>query len=122
VDHLETDEQLAARYANYLKFSIQDELSMHRVRSMEEAYKLDLKGKEKINQQFYQRNRRERSTSSASWGGFNYGRGETSEGSMKAEDTPQCNLNQTQGRGFHRGIGYGGGIVLEYRILCSFYH
>ena len=38
MDHQETDEQLATRYVNCLKFSIQDELSMHRVRSVEEAY------------------------------------------------------------------------------------
>jgi hypothetical protein len=36
VDHQETDEQLAAQYVNCLKFSIQDELSMHSVRSVEE--------------------------------------------------------------------------------------
>ena len=47
VDHKETDEQLVARYVNCLKFSIQDELSMHRVRRVEEAYQLALKAKEK---------------------------------------------------------------------------
>jgi len=36
VDLQETDEQLAARYVNCLKFSIQDELSMHRVHNVEE--------------------------------------------------------------------------------------
>ena len=49
VDHQETDEQLDARYVNCLKFSIQDELSMHRVRNVEEAYQLALKAKEKKN-------------------------------------------------------------------------
>jgi hypothetical protein len=74
VDHLETDEQLAASYVNCLKFSIQDELSMHRVCSVEEAYQLALKAKEKINRQFSQRNRgARRATSFASRGGFNYG-------------------------------------------------
>jgi hypothetical protein len=43
VDHQEIDEKLVARYMNCLKFSIQDELSMHRVHSVEEAYQLDLK-------------------------------------------------------------------------------
>ena len=38
VDHQETDEQLAARYVNCLKFSIQDKLGMYRVCNMEEAY------------------------------------------------------------------------------------
>ena len=36
VDHQETNEQLVVRYVNCLKFSIQDELSMHRVCSVEE--------------------------------------------------------------------------------------
>ena len=35
VDHQEANEQLAARYVNCLNFSIQDELSMHRVHIME---------------------------------------------------------------------------------------
>jgi hypothetical protein len=79
VDHQETDEKLAARYVNCLKYSIQDELSMHKVHNMEEAYQLSLKAEEKINQQFSQRNRgARRGTSSASWGGFNYGRGKSS--------------------------------------------
>ena len=57
VDHQETDEQLAARYMNCLKFYIRDELSMHRVRNVEEAYQLALKAKEKQNRQFVQRNK-----------------------------------------------------------------
>ena len=47
LDHQEIDEQLAARYVNYLKFYIQDELSMHRVRNAEEEYQLALKVEEK---------------------------------------------------------------------------
>ena len=49
VDHEETYEHLVARYVNYLKFSIQDELSMHRVCNMEETYQLALKAEEKQN-------------------------------------------------------------------------
>ena len=49
VDRQETNEKLEARYVNCLKFSIQDELSMHRVRSVEEAYQLALKAQEKQN-------------------------------------------------------------------------
>ena len=52
VDHQEIDEQLAARYVNYLKFYIQDEFSMHRVRNVEEAYQLALKAEEEQNRQF----------------------------------------------------------------------
>ena len=47
MDHQETDEKLDARYVICLKFSIQDELSMHRVHNMEEAYQLALKAEEK---------------------------------------------------------------------------
>jgi hypothetical protein len=38
-----------ASYVNCLKFSIQDELSMDRVRNVEEAYQLALKAEEKQN-------------------------------------------------------------------------
>jgi hypothetical protein len=80
VNHQETDEQLIARYVNCLKFSIQDELSMHRVRSVEEEYQLALNLEEKQNRKFSQRNKgARRGTSSTSWGGFNYGRGESSQ-------------------------------------------
>ena len=47
VDHQEIDEQLAARYVNCLKFSILDELSMHRVHNVEEAFQLALKAQKK---------------------------------------------------------------------------
>jgi hypothetical protein len=68
---------MVARYVNCLKFSIQDDLSMHRVCSMEEAYQLAFKVEEKKNRQFSQRNRGEkRGTLFASRGGFNYGGGE----------------------------------------------
>jgi hypothetical protein len=79
---------------NCLKFSIQDELSMHRVLSMEEAYQLASKSEEMLNQKFYQRNRgARRVTLYTSWGGFDYGRGESSQGATKVEDTQQRNLN-----------------------------
>ena len=42
---------------NCLEFSIEDELSMHRVHNMEEAYQFVLKEEEKKNRQFVQRNR-----------------------------------------------------------------
>ena len=61
---------------------------MHRVRNVEEAYQLTLKVEEKLKQQFSQRNRgARRGTSYASRGGFNYGRGESSQGDEKVEDT-----------------------------------
>lgn len=57
MDHKETDENLAARYVNCLKFTIEDELSIHKIQNVEEAYQLALKAKEKQNHQFSQRNR-----------------------------------------------------------------
>ena len=80
VDHQETDEQLVVRYVNCLKFSIQDELSMHRVHNVEEAYQLALKAQEKQNRQFAQRNRgARRGTSSSPHGSFNFLKGESSQ-------------------------------------------
>lgn len=38
IEHQENTEKMAARYMNSLKLTIQDELSMHHVTSMEEAY------------------------------------------------------------------------------------
>ena len=68
---------------------------MHRVRNVEEAYQLDLKAAEKQNRQFSQRNRgARRGTSLSSWGGFNYGRGKSSQGAEKAEYTWQDSLKQ----------------------------
>ena len=48
IKHQEDDEQ-TARYINDLKFSIQDELSMHLINNMEEAYQVALKADEKHN-------------------------------------------------------------------------
>ena len=85
VDHQETDEKLAARYANCFKFSIQGELSMHRVGSMEEAYQLALNFEEKQKRQFFQRNGGARRGTLSD----NYGRGESSQGAEKTEITRQ---------------------------------
>ena len=101
VDHREMDEQLAARYVNCLKFVIQDELSMHRVRNMEEAYQLALMDEENQNQQFVQRNKgARRGTFSPLHGSFNYGRGESSQGAEKVKDSQQNNPNPPRGSGF----------------------
>ena len=110
MDHQETDEQLAARYVNYLKFSIKDGLSMHRVHNVEEVYELTLKAEETQNRQFVQRNIGARSgTFSPLQGSFNYGRGEYSQGAEKVEDTQQNSPNEPRGSGFHRGRGYEAG-------------
>ena len=94
-------------YVNGLKFSIQDEWSMHRVRNMEEAYQLALNIVEKQNRQFVQRNRgARRGTWSPLQAIFNYGRGESSQGAEKVKDTQQNNPNQPRGSGFQRGGGY----------------
>ena len=68
---------------------------MHRVQTVEEAYQLALNPKEKKNQQLVQRNRgARRGTSSSLQGSFNYGRGKSSQGSKKVEDTQENNPNQ----------------------------
>ena len=74
IEHQEDDEQMAARYINGLKFTIQDELSMHHVNSMEEAYQLALKAEEKQNRKYNQRNRGGlRGTSNPFRGSSSYG-------------------------------------------------
>ena len=110
IEHQEDDEQMAARYINGLKFTIQDELSMHRVNSMEEAYQLALKAEEKQNRQYNQRNRGDRRGASTPFrGGSNNGRGENFQSFEKNIDTRQDPPNQERGRGFQRGRGYGSG-------------
>lgn len=52
IEHQESNEQMATRYVNGLKFSIQDELRKHHVNNMEEAYQLALKAEEKHNRQY----------------------------------------------------------------------
>lgn len=52
IENHENNEKMASRYVNGLKLSIQDELSMHHVNSMEEAYQLALKVEEKKNKQY----------------------------------------------------------------------
>lgn len=95
---------MAARYVNGLKFSIQDEISMHHVNSMEEAYQLAMKAEEMQNRQYNQRNRGgRRGTSTPFRGGFNSGRGENFQGSEKIIDTRKDPSNQERGRGFQRG-------------------
>ena len=49
-------------------------------------------------------------------GSFNYGRGDSSQGAEKVEDTQQNNLNQPGGTGFQRGIGYDAGKGIP--IFC----
>ena len=75
---------MGERYVNCLKFSIQDELRMHRVCSIQEAYQLFLNSEEKQNWQFFQMKIGERrGTFFTSRGGFNYDKGESSQGDEK---------------------------------------
>ena len=80
---------------------------MHRVHNVEEAYHLTLKDQEKQNKQFFKRNRGTSvGTLSPSQGSFNYGRGESSQGVEKVEDTQENNPNQPRISGFQKGTGY----------------
>ena len=46
--HRESDDEKVARYLNGLRYDIQDELSMLTIRTVEYAYQLGLKSKEKL--------------------------------------------------------------------------
>ena len=46
--HIEDTPEKVARYVNSLRFDIQDELSFLSLRSVEEAYQIALKAKEKL--------------------------------------------------------------------------
>ncbi|KAK0586027.1 hypothetical protein LWI29_038243 [Acer saccharum] len=48
VNSRETDDQLVGRYLSGLKHSIYDELSLHRLNSLEEAFQMALKAEEKL--------------------------------------------------------------------------
>ena len=88
IEHQENNEQMDIRYVNGMKFSIQDELSMHHVNNMEEGYQLALKAEEQQNRQYFQRNRGgQRGTSTPFWGVSNSGRGGSSQGFEKNIDT-----------------------------------
>jgi hypothetical protein len=46
--HWESDDEKVARYMNGLRFDIQDEMSMVTIRTVEDAYQMALKAKEKL--------------------------------------------------------------------------
>src|ERR1700722_19449500 len=55
--HRESDDKKVARYLNELRYEIQDELSMVTIRTVEDAYQMDLKAEEKLNRKQEQRGR-----------------------------------------------------------------
>jgi hypothetical protein len=48
VGHQESDDEKVERYLNGLRYDIQDELSMVTIRTVEDAYQMDLKAEEKL--------------------------------------------------------------------------
>jgi uncharacterized protein YjbK len=46
--HKENDEEKVSRYINGLRYEIQDEISMMKMRTVEDAYQVALKEEEKI--------------------------------------------------------------------------
>ena len=55
--HRESDDENVARYLNGLRYDIQDELSMVTIRTIEDAYQMALKAKEKLSRKQGQRGR-----------------------------------------------------------------
>lgn len=53
----ETDDQLVARYLSGLKISIYDELILHRINNLEEAFQMSLRAKEKLTRAFKKKER-----------------------------------------------------------------
>jgi hypothetical protein len=55
--HRESDDEKVVRYLNGLRYEIQDELSMLTIRTVEDAYQMDLKAEEKLSRKQGQRGR-----------------------------------------------------------------
>jgi hypothetical protein len=53
--HRESDDEKVVRYLNGLRYDIQDELSMVTIRTVEDAYQMDLKAEEKLSHKQGQR-------------------------------------------------------------------
>ena len=54
--HVEANKEKVARYVNGLRPSIQEELSLVRITSIEEAYQFSLKVEEKLNKKYDNKN------------------------------------------------------------------
>jgi hypothetical protein len=55
--HRESNDEKVARYMNGLRYEIQDEMSMETIRTVEDAYQMDLKAEEKLSRKQSQRGR-----------------------------------------------------------------
>lgn len=55
--HAEDDMEKVARYINGLRYDIHDEINLSSLKTIEDAYKLDLKAEEKMFRKKSQRNR-----------------------------------------------------------------
>jgi len=92
--HIEDDAEKISRYINGLHYSIQDEISMVRITSIEEAYQFSLKAEEKISRR--QNSSRGRGKSSKGRGQSNPGRGSQDK---QGETSSQTNTQGGRGRG-----------------------
>jgi uncharacterized protein YjbK len=53
--HRESDDEKVSKYMNGIRYDIQDEMSMMTIRTIEDAYQMALKAKEKLSQKQGQR-------------------------------------------------------------------
>ncbi|KAH9304342.1 hypothetical protein KI387_008746, partial [Taxus chinensis] len=104
VEQGESEEKKATRYINGLSYTIQDELSMLRIHSLDDAYQLALKAKEKNKRSNFRRGVKRGPSSSPmrGRGRFESTKGESSN-TEGHEDSGQSHGNYQRGRGFQRG-------------------
>lgn len=97
--HVEEDVEQVSRYLNGLCMSIQDEIRMVNVHSVEEAYQFSLKVEEKLNRK-QQSNSRGRSKFLHRRGQSSSGRGSTRK--QEEKNTSSESMQEGRGRDFPR--------------------
>jgi hypothetical protein len=95
----ERDEEKVSRYINGLRYDIQDEISMAKVRTVEDVYQIALKAKEKLTRKQSQQNRGR---------GLNRGKGVAQEKSQKPKDEAEKPHSHSERGGSSQGRQGGG--------------